>query len=210
MHASSLCAVATTGACFALLRMPAQTRTPRKGGKFFRLFGRRCVCLLKLAPHRPSAENADKLSAFSWRSATARQQGDLMLKLAPHRPPACTGRPSSAPAPVHALTCRPLVARVICCSHVYIPKGDFPEISVPSAPPPLAPHRPSSEKEDKLSSFSGHNATARYVGATTVACVALLRMRYRVRCGVCAYARCVSPLRCTHLSFRHRRFELSR
>jgi hypothetical protein len=29
----------------------------------------------------------------------------------------------------------------------------------------LAPHRPSPEKEDKLSSFSGHNATSRYVAS---------------------------------------------
>jgi hypothetical protein len=140
------------------------------------------------------------------------------------RPDAQTRAPSTArlygasqqcARPAHAPTCRPLVGRAIYCSHVDIPKGDFPEISVPSAPPPLAPqptmakifrhgrglmqprgiwatcgapNRPSTEKGAKFAPFSGHHATARQLSATTVACVALLRMRYRVRCGVYAYA----------------------
>jgi hypothetical protein len=157
-----------------------------------------------LAPHRPPADNGVKLTPLSGSRATARQQGDLKLKLAHGRPPedekvenfstfsgsaAATARhvgvmfgvgektvrntaevaevvdcsaaerpdaqtraPSTArlygasqqcARPVHALTCRPLVGRGICYSHVHIP---------------------TTENKDNLSLFSGSHAPSRQLG----------------------------------------------
>jgi len=67
MHASSICAGATTTACFALLRMPAQARAQptvsRKGGKICPLFR---ACSDRAATGRPAAsEKGEKFSPFT-------------------------------------------------------------------------------------------------------------------------------------------------
>jgi hypothetical protein len=59
--------------------------------------------------------------------------------------------------------------------------AEFAEVVIPSVPPPLAPHRPSTENGVKLTPLSGSHATARQLGATTVACVARLRMPAQTR-----------------------------
>ena len=143
-----------------------------------------CVCLLKLAPHRPSTEKEVKLTSFSGHNATSRYVGEIFgvgektvrnaaefaeavitvpsvptapplapqpdsdkgrdlqplssvpPPLAPHRPPACTGRPSSAPAQCMHLLVAPWWGARFIDHHSIYRKRTFPKFSVPSAPPP--------------------------------------------------------------------------
>ena len=99
-----------------------------------------CVCLLKLAPNRPSTEKGENFSPFSGHQATARQLGDLMRELALQRLSDSVVKLTTE-AGSHA-TARRL--------------GDLML--------KLAPHRPSTEKAENLSAFSGHQTTARQVG----------------------------------------------
>jgi hypothetical protein len=178
--------------------------------------------------HIPTTENKDNLSLFSESHAPSRQLGDLrraqptvyrkgrkicaLFRASCDR--AATGRPAASEKVDNLSTftagteVRPTEVKLTSLS----PFGgarDLTSFTCPLFTCPLFTC-PYTENKVKLTLFSGHHATARQLSATTVACVAQLRMRYRVRCGVCACAARASPLRYTHLSFRHRRFELSR